>query len=287
MTSTATATALVKTTFLELEITGRCQLACTHCYAQSGPTGDHGTMTADDWLSVIDQAADLGVTEVQFIGGEPTLHPDFTKLLDHAIDRGLRVQVFSNLIHVREEVWDRLRCPAVSLATSYYSDCADEHGRVTRRPASHTRTRNNIARAVTLGIPIKVGVIDVLDGQRVEEARRELEALGVQRIHIDRQRGVGRAATTAAPTVTELCGRCGIGRAAIGPDGQVWPCVLSRFLPAAGNVLTTPLRNILEGPRLAALVEQIPKRPGATACKPNSDGSDCSPAETTACNPAY
>lgn len=28
--------------FLWLEITGRCQLACAHCYADSGPTGTHG-----------------------------------------------------------------------------------------------------------------------------------------------------------------------------------------------------------------------------------------------------
>jgi hypothetical protein len=30
--------------FLWLEITGRCQLACRHCYAESGPRGTHGSM---------------------------------------------------------------------------------------------------------------------------------------------------------------------------------------------------------------------------------------------------
>jgi hypothetical protein len=63
--------------FLWLEITGRCGLGCSHCYAGSGPSGSHGAMTAGDWRSVISQAADLGVSMVQFIGGEPTLHPDF------------------------------------------------------------------------------------------------------------------------------------------------------------------------------------------------------------------
>lgn len=278
-----------RTTFLELEITGMCQLDCTHCYAHSGPAGDHGTMTVDDWRSVIGQAADLGVTEVQFIGGEPTLHPDFPALLDCAIGCGLKVQVFSNLVAVREPLWERLRRPAVSLATSYYSDCADQHARVTGRRTAHARTRANIARAVKLGIPLKVGIIDIFDGQRVEQARRELQALGVRHIHIDRQRGVGRAttATGVGPTVEELCGRCGIGRAAIGPQGGVWMCVLSRFLPPAGNVRTTPLRSIVEGEAMTALLAQVPRHPDATACKPNSDGSDCSPAETTACNPAY
>lgn len=283
MTATAPMT---KTTFLELEITGKCQLACSHCYADSGPTGGHGTMTADDWRSVLRQAADLGVPEVQFIGGEPTLHPDFPALLDHALAQDLRVQVFSNLVAVRPALWDRFRCPAVSLATSYYSDTADQHAQVTGRRASHNRIRDNIRQAVQLGIPLKVGIIDTFDGQRVEQARSELEALGVQRIHIDRQRGVGRAATTA-PTVDELCGKCGTGRAAIGPHGDVWPCVLSRFLAPAGNVRTTLLKTILQGTTMAALVAQVPKHRSATGCNPNNDGSDCSPAQTPACSPAY
>jgi MoaA/NifB/PqqE/SkfB family radical SAM enzyme len=55
--------------FLWLEITGRCSLGCSHCYAGSGPSGSHGIMTAGDWRSVISQAADLGVSMVQFMGG--------------------------------------------------------------------------------------------------------------------------------------------------------------------------------------------------------------------------
>ena len=34
--------------FLWLEITGKCQLECTHCYADSGPKGTHGTMATRD-----------------------------------------------------------------------------------------------------------------------------------------------------------------------------------------------------------------------------------------------
>jgi MoaA/NifB/PqqE/SkfB family radical SAM enzyme len=48
-------------TFVWLEITGKCQLQCSHCYADSGPSGTHGRMSTPDWLRVIDQAAGLGV----------------------------------------------------------------------------------------------------------------------------------------------------------------------------------------------------------------------------------
>jgi MoaA/NifB/PqqE/SkfB family radical SAM enzyme len=60
--------------FLWLEIIGACQLRCRHRYSDSGPRGTHGSMTIAGWMGVIDQAAALRVSLVQFIGGEPTLH---------------------------------------------------------------------------------------------------------------------------------------------------------------------------------------------------------------------
>lgn len=104
--------------FLELEITGFCQLRCVHCYAESGPHGGRGTMTTADWEKVIDQAAEIGVTMVQFIGGEPALDPDLPRLIRYALGNGLKVYVYSNLVHVAPEPWElfsraagRAACP--------------------------------------------------------------------------------------------------------------------------------------------------------------------------------
>ena len=47
------------------ELTGKCQLECIHCYAESGPQGSHGNMTAANWMDLIDQASDLGAAMVQ------------------------------------------------------------------------------------------------------------------------------------------------------------------------------------------------------------------------------
>lgn len=111
------------TTFAWLEITGKCQLECTHCYADSGPTGSHGQMRRQDWERVIDELAEAGVTMVQFIGGEPMLHPDLGALIDRATTRGLQVEVYSNLVHVPASIWPLLerpgsRSPPVTTATT-------------------------------------------------------------------------------------------------------------------------------------------------------------------------
>jgi MoaA/NifB/PqqE/SkfB family radical SAM enzyme len=276
----------MRVSFLELELTGRCQLACTHCYADAAPTADHGTMRVDDWRTVIGDAATLGITGVQFIGGEPTLHPGFPQLLEHAIQASLKVEVFTNLVHVAPGCWSLYQHPNVSLATSYYSDLAAEHEQVTGRRGSHARTRANIAQAVGRQIPIRAGIIGVQDHQRVQQARTDLAALSVQRIRIDRRRAVGRAAfPNGQPSVTELCGRCGHGRAAISPHGNLSPCVLSRWL-TAGNLRQQRLGELLASPSWQQLVAKIPQR-APSACNPDSDGDDCAPAETDACAPAY
>lgn len=266
--------------FLWLELTGRCGLACAHCYAGSSPSGGHGVMTGAGWRSVITQAADLGVAMAQFIGGEPTLHPQFADLLSCAVEAGLAAEVYTNLTHVRDSWWDLFACPRVSLATSYYSDDPGQHDAITGRRGSHARTRANIAEAVRRGIPLRAGIISVREGQRAAQAHADLEALGVTRIGTDRLRHLGRAAGAGQPDVSELCGNCGRGIAAILPSGDVTPCVMARWL-TAGNVRETPLADILSGPAMAAAIAVIPARSrnarNADPCKPDSDSDICQP----------
>lgn len=267
--------------FLWLELTGICQLACAHCYAQSGPSGTHGSMTRADWVRVIDQAAAMRVEMVQFIGGEPTLHPDLPGLIEHALARGLEVEVFTNLVHVTEALWTVFARPGVSLATSYYSDDPDQHAAITGRP-SHGRTKANITEALRRGIPLRAGVIDLGAGQRAKAAQAELVSLGVAAVGYDRLRQVGRGVRDQQPSTAQLCGRCGDGVAAISPNGHVWPCVFSRWL-TIGNVLDVELAQILSSPQadeVRASLEQAfhghTSMDDAQACQPNC-GPVCDP----------
>ncbi|MGW1073702.1 radical SAM/SPASM domain-containing protein [Streptomyces sp. NPDC002537] len=273
----------VQLTTLELEITGGCQLTCTHCLASSSPQGTHGTMTFADWHTVVGDAAVLNIPHVQLIGGEPTLYPRWVELVEHTLDLGIGVEVYSNLFHVRPQWWEVFGRSGVTLATSCYSDDPAEHDAITTRAGSHRRTRDNIAEAVQRGIPIRVGIVEVLDGQRVEQAHAELTAMGVQRISTDRVRAVGRAAgREAAPTVDELCGRCGQGKAAVLPDGSLALCVMSRFMPC-GNVREARLTDLVGSEQWWQAVGLVPA-PGAGGCAP--DDSACQPGQT-ACLPKF
>lgn len=292
--------------FLWLEITGRCQLTCTHCYAGSSPTGTHGTMTGHDWRHVIDQAAELGVRMVQFIGGEPTLHPELPLLVDHALGHRIDVEIFTNLVRVTPPLWETFSKPGVRLATSYYTDNPDQHEAITQRRGSHARTTANIAEVVRRSIPLRVGLVDVTDGQRVDQARDLLLGLGVTEIGADHLRQVGRGVRTLEPDVSQLCGHCADGRVAISPTGEVWPCVFARWLPV-GNVRTATLADILVAPATGRLRAELgaefarrdlvapgtPAPPGpvpgwpvpSMPCVPRMCDPQCGPSCSPACQP--
>ncbi|MEU7597549.1 radical SAM protein [Streptomyces sp. NPDC039022] len=275
---------------LELEITGRCQLTCTHCLTESSPRADHGVMTEADWRSVIIDAAALGIPKVQIIGGEPTTHPHWEEFVELALSLGREVEIYSNLYRVRTPWWPLFERKGVTLGTSYYSDRADEHDRITGRSGSYLRTRANLLEALKPGIGLRVGMVDVLPGQRVAEGRAELEAMGVRRIKTDRVRAVGRTMPPGqAPSLSELCGHCTHGRAAVLPNGDLAGCVLARDFPV-GNVRERPLTELLRSTEWDRLVERIPipRRKGAVCgvcgvCQPN-DSEGCDPSNE-ACDP--
>ncbi|MHC0430796.1 radical SAM protein [Streptomyces sp. O3] len=197
--------ALTDLRFLWLDLTRKCQLQCAHCYNASGPDGDHGTMTREHWFEVLAQACKLGVSGVQLIGGEVTLHPHAIELAKRAWEVGLRVEVFSNLVHVSDAWWELLQRDGMSLATSYYSDRAEEHNAMTGR-RSHGRTRANISKAVRLGVPLRVGVIGD-DEDRIRAAQRGLTGPSVLRSPRPRW----GATPVAAPTTSALRGIRAVG----------------------------------------------------------------------------
>lgn len=277
--------------FVWLEITGKCQLECAHCYAESGPKGTHGAMTTEDWTAVIDQAIGLGTRMIQFIGGEPTLHPALPELVGHALGYGLKVEVFSNLVHVPAYLWEVFSQPGVRLATSYYADQADQHESITRRRGSYMRTKTNIAEAISRSIPLRVGLIDLAEGQHVGQARVELAALGVTEVGIDGLRQVGRGVRAGQPDMSQLCGHCARGKVAIATNGDVWPCVFSRWMPV-GNVRRQALAEIVTGPAMTDAEQQIAvgsqKKSGCDplCCPSTMCDPQCSPSCSPSCRPA-
>jgi pyrroloquinoline quinone biosynthesis protein E len=76
------------------ELTHRCPLQCPYCSNPLALEKAGVELDTATWLRVLEEAAELGVLQVSFSGGEPTLRRDLEDLLARAASLGL----YSNLI---------------------------------------------------------------------------------------------------------------------------------------------------------------------------------------------
>ncbi|HSS00150.1 MAG TPA: pyrroloquinoline quinone biosynthesis protein PqqE [Kofleriaceae bacterium] len=78
---------------LVAELTYRCPLRCAYC---SNPleVPDRPALAGADWQRVLGEAAELGVVQVHFTGGEPLLRND----LEALVARAAELELYSNLI---------------------------------------------------------------------------------------------------------------------------------------------------------------------------------------------
>lgn len=76
------------------ELTHRCPLRCPYCSNPLDLARRSDELSTDDWISVFDQAARMGVLHVHLSGGEPASRRDLETLTSAARDAGL----YTNLI---------------------------------------------------------------------------------------------------------------------------------------------------------------------------------------------
>jgi pyrroloquinoline quinone biosynthesis protein E len=76
------------------ELTHRCPLQCPYCSNPLEMEVASKELTTAEWCSVMDELAEIGVLQIHFSGGEPTVRKDLTELVRHATKVGL----YSNLI---------------------------------------------------------------------------------------------------------------------------------------------------------------------------------------------
>jgi PqqA peptide cyclase len=81
-------------TSLLCELTYRCNLQCPYCYNPLNLADYRQELSGAEWRAVLDDAAAMGILQIGFSGGEPTLRPELPELAAHASRAGL----YTNLI---------------------------------------------------------------------------------------------------------------------------------------------------------------------------------------------
>ena len=88
-------------------LTEGCNLKCRHCWIApkfQDASRSYPVLSVDLFKSIVEQAKPLGLSGVKLTGGEPLLHPEIGKILDHIKDQDLNLSVETNGVLCTPEI---------------------------------------------------------------------------------------------------------------------------------------------------------------------------------------
>ncbi len=121
----------------QIDLTNRCNMNCPICFANAGATGNVCELSYEQVIHQLQLLRDLKpkpCTAIQFTGGEPTIHPDFLKIVSTARDMGFsHIQIATNGLTIADESFARAAAEA-GLHTLYlqFDGIGDEAYQTTR-----------------------------------------------------------------------------------------------------------------------------------------------------------
>ena len=90
------------------ELTHRCPLQCPYCSNPLDLSRASSELTTDEWKRVMEEAAALGVLQIHFSGGEPTIRKDLEELTRHAGKIGLYTNLITSAVLLNKARVERL-----------------------------------------------------------------------------------------------------------------------------------------------------------------------------------
>ena len=125
-------------TKLAWEVTEACNSRCLTCERRETPAP--GELTTEEGFRLIDDIATLGTATLSFSGGEPLVRPDFPRLVERAVERGLGTSVSTNGLLLRGNRLQALLDAGIhSIYISLDGASAETNDRLRGVPGSHER----------------------------------------------------------------------------------------------------------------------------------------------------
>lgn len=185
-------------------LTGRCNYRCRHCY-MSAPHAVLPQPSTEECLAIADQIADCGIMRVSLTGGEPLIRPDFLQIVDRILGHGMRIDmIMTNGALVSEELLDALGergCrPEFNMS---YDGPRRWHDWLRGVDGAHESVLRAFALCRERGFPTGAElVLHRGNLHLLRESVRDLGALGVRSLKVNRLACVGEGTTLSDYAIT-------------------------------------------------------------------------------------
>lgn len=270
---------------LYVHVTFRCNLSCSHCYANASVADLSNDMSVSQILRLASKAEEVGFRQIVFTGGEPSVHSGFFSLCkclqdmpraERKVNFVLRTNLYGSFTDAE------LQLMLVAFDQVVVSVDGDEAYHNRRRGANtYASTVNNLKRLTSVQgankINCQVSVAAVLpkkliNGEEGESVKQLARSVGIKRVRFRPLLPIGRAREMDEMLESEALGgylsgqsflangfkpisTCGIGQNLyIEPSGNAFPCYAyhgqNSFI---GNVLEQGLQEVLKGKGFANL----------------------------------
>ncbi|MBK1785072.1 pyrroloquinoline quinone biosynthesis protein PqqE [Prauserella cavernicola] len=263
------------------ELTHRCPLHCPYCSNPLELVTRANELSTAQWISVFDQARELGVLQVHLSGGEPLARPDLPELVSHASELGCYVSLVTSGLGLTESRFADLVDRGLAHVQLSVQGADAERANLLAGTKAHDHKLTAARLVKAAGLPLSVNVVlhranhDQLEGmialaEQMEADRLELAntqfygwalrnrdallptreqlaaAEPVVRAAIERLRGRMQVVYVLSDYYEPYPKPCmsgwGAQQLTVAPDGTVLPC------PAATAITTLSLENVRERP---------------------------------------
>lgn len=234
--------------YLELQITGRCNLRCRHCYLDSPSAVDMPVKTV---ISILEQFEEMQGLRLLISGGEPLLHPDFWDINEAISSFGVRTVLLTNGTLIDRQTARKLKVHETQVSLDGLGPSHD----ALRGRGAFVKAMNGIVELLNAGKEVSIATMihaaNLDDFPKMETLIKEL---GVKEWEVDMpcvppdspsfeplrvsyqqgtacmQYGFGGGLHTSANGYA-----CGANLCAVMPDGGVAKCGFFSEMPA-GNI---------------------------------------------------
>ncbi|HEY2093390.1 MAG TPA: radical SAM protein [Thermoanaerobaculia bacterium] len=167
-----------------IELSNRCPLDCAHCY-NNLPMDDadarRAELSTQEYLTLLDEIADLGCLWLCFTGGEIFARRDFFEIYEYAKKKGFLITLFTNGVLIDERVADRLAAmPPFVMEITLYGRTKETYEALTRIPGSWEKCMRGIRLLLARNLPLKLKTVAVsINKHEINDMQSFAEDLGV------------------------------------------------------------------------------------------------------------
>ena len=154
-----------------------CNQKCLHCYAAGQPLSEVPELTTEQWKTIIDKCKKIGIPQITFTGGEPTLRKDLIELIKYS--QWFVTRVNTNGICLTKDYAKQLFDANLdSIQITYYSNIANQHNLLVGSN-NFEKTTEGIKNALEAGLNVSINTPLCTINSNYVETLKFLHNLGI------------------------------------------------------------------------------------------------------------